>query len=54
MKKMVKKKYKKPHVTKVRLEEKISVLVVCKISSSVGPLQAGCGVLTTPCTDIAS
>lgn len=56
MKGKVKKKYKKPSVTKVRLEAKVSVLAVCKwVHASAGPpTYSGCIEIVLPCEEIYS
>jgi len=54
MKRKFKKKYKKPTVTKVRLETKVSVLGHCKNTGSSSPLQSDCGKYAVPCPTIGS
>ncbi len=50
MKRKVRKRYEKPRVTKVRLEEKVSVLAACKSSVGAGPPDvSGCEPLG-PCS----
>ena len=51
-----KKKYKKPRVTRVKLDAKCAVLGFCKSTAlgAVGPAAINCGVPFAPCSGAGS